>query len=1040
MSDEPKKLPAEEMIEELDVEVETNGVTVQKQTYTANEVIKTEFGNMRMTPIVQEMEKSYLDYAMSVIVARALPDVRDGLKPVHRRILFAMREMGIRWNTAYKKSARIVGEVLGKYHPHGDTAVYDALVRLAQDFNMRYQLVDGQGNFGCFTGDTKIALTDRRNLSFLELIEEQNQGKKHECYTKTSDGKITIASILHPRKTKTVEEVVKVHLSNNETITCTPDHKFMIPNGNYVEAEQLQEGEVLASRAGELYTVNVEKITQRVDVYDIEVSETHNFALAAGVFVHNSVDGDTAAAMRYTEARLSKISEELLADLEKGTVDFIDNFDGTQTEPTVLPAKLPNLLLMGAEGIAVGMATKIPPHNLREVATAILKMIEMGDGELSPEITKTKLKELDLQTADPKLLAGTFHSEITIDEVMQHVQGPDFPTGGIIYDWNTIKEAYATGKGKVVIRAVASIEEGKSGKYQIIITQLPYQVNKAKLVAKIAQLVRDKKIIGISDLRDESDREGLRVVVELKKDAKPKAVLNNLYKYTELQTSFPMNMVALNAEGTPQLMNIKTIMIDFVKHRQLVVIRRSQFELKAARDRAHILEGLLIALNHLDDVIETIRKSPDSDTAKARLMTKFKLSEIQATAILDMQLRRLAALERQKIEDEYKLLKATIDELLSLLASPAKMLTVITKETKEMMEAYGDDRKTKLHKGKIGEFSEEDLIANEPMIVTVTETGYIKRMSPTVYRSQHRGGVGVTGMTTKDEDAISTLLTANTHDNMLMFTNKGRVFKMKVHELPESGRQAKGTNIVNLVNLTQEERVQTILTFDEKDETWKYIALATKDGLVKKTKLADYQNIRTNGIIAIILKDNDELVWGKLTTGKDHIMLITRQGKSIRFPESEIKSTARDTQGVRAITLHKEDHVVGVETFAPSIDEPDDKRRKFFKQLLLVTEKGMGKRTEFSEYPVQKRAGQGVKVAELTPKTGNVAAALMVTHTMDEVVMTTKSAQVIKLPLKNIPVLKRPTQGVILMRLTSKDDAVVAVTTTQKTGVEEEEK
>ncbi len=875
-----------------------NTEEVTLEVHAPNAIVKTEFGTMRMTPIVQEMEKSYLDYAMSVIVARALPDVRDGLKPVHRRILFAMREMGIRWNTAYKKSARIVGEVLGKYHPHGDTAVYDALVRLAQDFNMRYQLVDGQGNFG-------------------------------------------------------------------------------------------------------------------------------------------SVDGDTAAAMRYTEARLSRVSEELLlSDIEKNTVDFIDNFDGSQQEPTVLPSRFPNLLLMGAEGIAVGMATKIPPHNLNEVANALLLMIEKS----TAEPTQTPAKDLDLQTAQPELLAGNFISEITIDEIMEHVQGPDFPTGGVIYDWNQIKEAYAMGKGRIIIRAVASIEENKNGTYQIIITQLPYQVNKAKLVAKIAQLVRDKKIIGIGDLRDESDRDGLRVVVDLKKDAKPKAVLNNLYKYTELQTTFPMNIVALNAEGTPQLMNIKTILHEYVKHRQLVVIRRAQHELKAARDRAHILEGLLIALNNLDDVIETIRKSPDSDTAKERLMTKFKLSEIQAVAILDMQLRRLAALERQKIEEEYKQIQAIIGDLLTLLGNPKKMLAVITQETKDVMEQYGDERKTKLHKGKIGEFSEEDLIANEPMMITVTETGYIKRMSPSMYRSQHRGGVGVTGMTTKEEDAIKNILTANTHDSMLLFTNKGRVFKMKVHELPESSRQAKGTNIVNLVNLTQEERVQSILTVDEKDETWKFIALATKNGLVKKTKLSDYQNIRTNGIIAILLKDKDELVWGKLTTGKDHIMLITHHGKSIRFPESEIKSTARDTQGVHAINLTKEDYVVGVETFSPDVDVLEDKRRKSFKQLLLVTTGGMGKRTEFSEYPVQKRAGQGVKVAELTPKTGNVAAALMIDQDMDEVVLTTKSAQVIKLPLKNIPVLKRPTQGVILMRLTSKDDHVVAVATTQKSGEEEEKK
>lgn len=867
---------------------------VQEVAPQANEFVKTEYGTMKITPVIQEMEKSYLDYAMSVIVARALPDVRDGLKPVHRRILFGMRMMGIHWNTPYKKSARIVGEVLGKFHPHGDVPVYDALVRLAQDFSMRYQLVDGQGNFG-------------------------------------------------------------------------------------------------------------------------------------------SMDGDSPAAMRYTEARLSRISEEIIGDIDKNTVKFIDTFDGSQQEPVILPARLPNLLLMGAEGIAVGMATKIPPHNLTEVNNAVLAMIEMGSSKVEKELPK----DLDLQAADANLLAGVFTSDITIDQIMEHINGPDFPTGGIIYDWPEIKQAYQSGRGRVVIRAVASIEEGKNGRFQIIISQLPYQVNKARLVAKIAHLVRDKKIVGISDLRDESDRDGLRVVVDLKKDAKPKAVLNNLYKYTELQSTFSMNMVALNSEGTPQLMNIKTVLLEYIKHRQIVVIRKSQFELKAARDRAHILEGLLIALNHLDDVIETIRKSPDSDIAKQRLMEKFKLSEIQAVAILDMQLRRLAALERQKIEEEYKQVQQIIEGLLTLLKSPKKILDVVIKETKELTEQYGDERRTKLHKGKIGEFSEEDLIANEPMIVTITESGYVKRMSPSVYRTQHRGGKGVTGMTTKEEDTIMNIITANTHDSMLLFTNKGRVFKLKVHELPESSRQAKGTNIVNLVNLTQDERIQSILTMDDKDTEGKFIALATKNGLVKKTKLSDYSNIRTNGIIAIILKDNDELVWGKVTTGTDHIMLITHEGKSIRFPESEIKTTARDTQGVRAIMLKGTDSVIGVEIFPPEVDKPDDKRRKFFMQLLVVTDKGMGKRTEFSEYPIQKRAGQGVKVAELTEKTGKIAAAMMVDHTADEVVMTTKSAQVIKLPIKNIPTLKRPTQGVILMRFSEKDDRVVAVTTTQKSSEEE---
>lgn len=865
-------------------------------TFSAGEVEQTEFGRVKHVNIVDEMQKSYLDYAMSVIVSRALPDVRDGMKPVHRRILYAMKEMGIRWNTPYKKSARIVGEVLGKYHPHGDSSVYEAMVRLAQEFSMRYPLVDGQGNFG-------------------------------------------------------------------------------------------------------------------------------------------SVDGDGAAAMRYTEARMAKISEELLADLEKNTVNFIDNFDGSLQEPSVLPAKLPNLLLMGSEGIAVGMATKIPPHNLKEVCEAILKVIELGKST-QPVLPEGEL--LNVETGDAKQIAGHFESEVTVDDIMAFVQGPDFPTGGTIYDFKEIKEAYATGRGRIMVRGTAEIVEGKNGKFQIIVSDIPYQVNKAKLVAKIAQLARDKKLVGISDLRDESDRTGMRIAIDLKKDARPKSVLNALYKLTELQTSFPMNMVALNEEGTPMLMNIKTVLMEYVKHRQGVVVRRAQYDLKAARDRAHILEGLLIALAHLDDVIKTIRESADSDVAKKNLMERFKLSEIQSTAILDMQLRRLAALERQKIEDEYKQIKLVIDELLALLSHPQKILDTVSGETRGLIEAYGDARKTKVHKGKIGEINEEDLIPNEETIITVTETGYIKRLSPTSYRSQHRGGKGVTGMTTKEEDAVSELIACNTHDSLLLFTNKGRVFKMRVYDFPETSRSAKGQAIVNLVNLTQDENIQAILTFNEKNPAGQYIALATKRGLVKKTALKEYANIRTNGIIAIILKDGDELVFGRITTGDDHMMLVTHEGKSIRFHEKEIKSSARDTQGVKAVNLKDSDYVVGVESFAQELPVPADKRHKVFRHLLVVTANGMGKRTEFSEYPLQKRSGMGVKVSELTDKTGLVACAKIVDESIDELVITTKSAQVIKLPLRNIPVLKRPTQGVILMRL-EKGDQVTACATTKKTNGDEEE-
>ncbi len=867
-----------------------------------NNLEETKYGKIKHTPIVEEMEKSYLDYAMSVIVSRALPDVRDGLKPVHRRILYSMQKSGITHKSSYKKSARIVGDVLGKYHPHGDSAVYDALVRLAQEFSLRYPLIDGQGNFG-------------------------------------------------------------------------------------------------------------------------------------------SIDGDSPAAMRYTEARLDSISQEILTDLDKETVDFVDNFDGSMQEPAVLPGKLPNLLLMGAEGIAVGMATKIPPHNLNEVCDAIQTVIDKGKTEnISKDKSDSKsntnddkIDQNDIENIKPSLLAGDFTSEAGIDDITTHIKGPDFPTHGFIYDKKAIREAYATGKGRIVMRGKAEIVEAESGRtgYQIIITELPYQVNKAKLVAKIASTVRDKKITGIRDLRDESDREGLRVAIDLKRDAVPKVVLNKLYKLTNLQSSFSMNMVALNSEGTPQLMNIKQVLTEYIQHRQLVVVRRAQYTLKQLKHRSHILEGLLIALKNLDDVIETIRRSPDQDTARERLMKKFKLTEIQAQAILDMQLKRLAALERQKIEDEYKQIQEEIKRLVTLLSSSEKILGKIKDEIDELKTLYGDERRTQVIKGKAGEFNEEDLIAEESTIVMMTETGYIKRMSPGSYRTQRRGGKGVKGMTTKEEDEIAHLLATNTHEDLLMFTNKGRVFKIKAFEIPETSRKARGQALVNLLNLQQGEKVQSILPV--KEDEWKnhFITLSTQKGLIKRSKIELYENIRSSGIIAITLKDDDELVAGRITSGKDHIMLITYNGKSIRFAEKNIKSSQRDTQGVRGILLKNEDIVIGMEAFPEEGETPEDKRRKFFRHLLIVTEKGVGKRSKLTEYPAQKRSGQGVKVAQINKKTGKVAAARLVTQEHEDVIMTSENAIAIKLPLKNIPVLKRPTQGVILMRMKGKDK-VAAVATTLK--------
>ncbi len=904
----------------------TEHETVNHSNSLIGQTVDSAFGKIKHISIVNEMEKSYLDYAMSVIVARALPDVRDGMKPVHRRILYSMYKSGIHHNSSYKKSARIVGDVLGKYHPHGDSAVYGALVRLAQEFNMRYPLVDGQGNFG-------------------------------------------------------------------------------------------------------------------------------------------SIDGDSPAAMRYTEARLAKISQELLADINKETVPLIDNFDGSLKEPVVLPTKLPNLLLMGSEGIAVGMATKIPPHNLSEVGQAIIAMIKKGEAkiteplsfqekdaqealnknakqtkkmntaELGEEIKSNSEIITNLLIANPEQLAGQFNTDLDIDGIMEHIQGPDFPTGAIMYDFKAIKEAYENGRGRVLIRAKASIQEDKKGRFEIVVTEIPYQVNKARLLVKIADLVRDKKIIGIKNLRDDSDRTGLQITIELKRDARPKVILNKLFKYSDLQTTFSMNMVALNSEGTPQLMNIRQVLKEYIHHRQLVVVRRGQFELKEARDRAHILEGLLIALANLDDVIETIRRSPDTPTAHDALMKKFGLSDIQATAILEMQLKRLAALERQKIEDEYKTIKETIDRLIILLTNPQKILNVIIDETNEMISLYGDERKTKLIKGKIGEFSEEDLIANEAAVVTLTESGYIKRLSPNAFRAQSRGGKGSIGLKMKDEDVVSAILSVTTHDTLLFFTNQGRVFKQKAFEIPEASRQAKGTAIVNILNLKPEERVQSVLILNEELDQDKFITLATKKGLVKKTAVKLYDNIRQNGIVAIILNKDDELVWGKVTTGNDDIMLITYEGKSIRFKEEEIKSSQRDTKGVKGITLRPSDYVVGVEAFTKELIE--DKNAA----LLIISENGLGKKTLLKNYPIQKRSGLGVKVSEISKRTGKIAAAKLITKDNQEVVITSKDGQAIKLPLreKTIPVLGRPTQGVILMKLNS-GDRVAAVALTKELAEEVENK
>ncbi|HSD98883.1 MAG TPA: DNA gyrase subunit A [Patescibacteria group bacterium] len=821
-----------------------------------------DIGTLQKAELTIEMKRAYLDYAMSVIVDRALPDVRDGLKPVHRRILFAMNEMGLDHSSKYKKSATVVGEVLGKYHPHGDVPVYDAMVRLAQDFSMRYPLVDGQGNFG-------------------------------------------------------------------------------------------------------------------------------------------SLDGDPPAAMRYTEARMAAITSEMLWDLDKETVDTRPNFDSSRQEPVYLPAKLPNLLLMGAEGIAVGMATKIPPHNLSEVIDAIHAVI-----------AKTKITKDTSEKHGVKLT-----TEITIEELLEHIKGPDFPTRGALYDQTEIRNLYTTGKGKIIIRGKAEIEEIGQGKSAIIITELPYQVNKALLVARIADLAKEKKIEGITDLRDESDRHGLRIVVELKRDAAPKKVLNNLFKHTSLQTSFPGNIVAL-VDGTPQTLTLKVILEEYLKHRFIVITRRSEFELRQAKARLHILEGLKIAVDHIDAVIKTIRESKDQEEAKKNLMEKFKLSELQATAILDMQLRRLAALERQKIEEELLMVKETIAYLEDLLSHPEKILKVVAEELTHLKEKYGDERRTKVYKGKVDEFSEEDLIPNEPTVITITNTGYIKRQSTNSFHTQNRGGKGVKGMTTKEEDDILSIRYAQTHDNLLFFTNKGKVYQLKAYEIAESSRTSKGSAIVNLLNIEAGEKIESFINYQGKLKDT-YVFLTTRNGTVKKSKVSEFENIRKSGIVAIKLDKGDELVWSNLTSDDDEVLLVTKEGKAIRFNEKQVRSMGRATQGVRGIKISSTDEVISMD-----IVHHDDKDAL----LLTIMENGLGKKTLASEFRGQTRGGMGVKVANVTEKTGKVAVSQVIPPTSNSVIITSKKGQVVQLELASIPKLSRATQGVILMRFSKANDHVASIT------------
>lgn len=839
-----------------------------------DEMTLTPHTGLESIEIGTEMKRAYLDYAMSVIVSRALPDVRDGLKPVHRRILFAMHRLGLGASARFSKSAKIVGEVLGKYHPHGDAPVYEALARMAQDFSMRYPLIKGQGNFG-------------------------------------------------------------------------------------------------------------------------------------------SIDGDPPAAMRYTEVKLSKIAEEVLVDIDKETVKWGDNFDGSLKEPLYLPAKLPNLLLMGAEGIAVGMATKIPPHNLTELIDAIIHMIDHAKPAIVPESQKSETRSKNLGTG--------LMFESTLDELLQFIKGPDFPTAGIIYGANDIKEMYATGRGKIIVRGLVEEEDLGKGKMAIIVRQLPYQVNKSILVEKIAHLAIDKKVPGISDLRDESDRDGIRVVIELKRDASYKQVLNNLFKHTELQTTFPVNIVAL-LDGVPQTLSLTTILGEYIKHRIDVITKRSEFELAQAKHRAHILDGYLIALDHIDEVIKVIRSAKDEPEAKASLMKKFGLSELQSQAILEMQLRRLTGLERNKIEDELTVLKETIKYLEGLLTDIFKMFKVIKDELLYLKEKYGDERRTKVIKTKPGEISDEQLIENKEVIVTLTKEGYIKQIPRETFKIQHRGGKGVSGMETKDTDNVYYITTAKTHDHILFFSNQGRVFQTRVWEIPVGTRTSKGKAIVNVITLRPDEKVTSVLTYDAITVTKNKelsIFMITKKGTVKKTSFEDFANIRTNGIIAIKLDQGDELLWSHFTDGNKNVFLIAEKGKAIVFKEQEVRPTGRSSMGVRGMELLTDDAIASADVFNSG---------EFNKDILVIGEKGIGKKTKLSFFKGQHRGGKGVKITSVDEKIGKIGFVQIINPEDQTVIITSTHGQVVKIPLNSIPSRSRQAKGVILMRFARPHDQVVSAT------------
>ncbi|HLZ22988.1 MAG TPA: DNA gyrase subunit A [Ktedonobacterales bacterium] len=1020
-----------------------------------------ELGIVRPVSIVEQMTGAYLDYSMSVIVSRALPSVQDGLKPVHRRILYAMDQMGLQANRSFRKSAGVVGEVLKEYHPHGDAAVYDTLVRLTQPWNMRYPLALGQGNWGCFTGDTKIKLLDGTEKSFKELAQLPPDEVFH-VYSVNANGKVVVGEGRHARCTRQSAELVEVTLDNGAEIHCTPNHPFMLRDGTYKDAQDLASGDslmpgyfdrasvregmneylrVMQPSTGEYAfvhhladafnaergiapklngpfvrhrknfnrfdnrptnsermdflarvhphaehynhrVVSVRRLDEQEDVYDITVDTYHNFLLADGVFVHNSPDDDPAAAMRYTETKMSVIAAEMLADIDKDTVDFGPTYDGHTEEPLVLPARLPNLLLNGSAGIAVGMATNIPPHNLREVCDGLTHLID--------------------------------HPDATIEDLSHIIRGPDFPTGGIIQGREGIRNAYTTGRGRIVVRAKAHTEETERGKVSIIVTELPYQVNKADLVRKISELAREKKIDGITDVRDESDRQGTRVVVDLRRDARHISVLNQLFKYTSMQATFGANMLAL-VDLQPRVLTLKQFLSHYIHHREVVITRRTKYDLAKAEARKHILDGLSIALDNLDAVIDTIRRSQNRETASNNLRTRFKLSEEQAKAVLDMQLGRLAALERKKIQDELAEVKNTITHLQQILSSVEEVRALIKQDLAELKEKYGDPRRSEILDTEATDFTEEDLIPNDEVVVTLTSGGYIKRIGTSAYRAQRRGGRGSKGITTHEDDDVAHLLVVHAHDSLLFFTNRGKVYQLKAYGLPDVGRAAKGDHLRNLIGIDQQEDVTGVVCvpkFVARD----YMVMATKRGEVKKTSLDEFAVVRSLGLIAMDLEPGDELIGARLVGGNEQVLLVTERGQSIRFEVQELRAASRTSGGVRGIRLDPVDSVIALCAIRQQ------------SEVLVVTTNGYGKRTPIDEYPTQGRGGGGVITARLTDKTGSIASARILTEEDRDLMIISAAGVVIRTNWHTIAQCGRPTQGVRLMHLTP-GDRVVSIAT-----------